>query len=826
MRLSIVMMVKNEEKHLEECLRSLEGVRAEIKSELIILDTGSTDRTVEIAKRYTDNVFFKEWNDNFGAMRNASISYAKGEWLLVIDGDEVVDDASDLIDFFKSSKYKKYNTATLRLENYFGGKVSSSSSQCRLFKRTKEFRYKGAIHEQPMRIEPIAYLRTNMKHYGYDMTDIALKERKFIRNTEILLKEIEKQPDYIYYWFQLGQSYCAYDEYKKGLEAVAKALDIAKEKDIDKLKTIFLYVYLIKIYYWTEKYDELEKIGNELLDISDEYLDSHFFIGKALQQLQKYDAAIVAYNKYISMVFHYEDFRGYNDITTETATLNAYENAYGNLCLLYNKVSKHQEVIETALKIKDNSVLLEVLGHIIDSFVKVKDYQGLRNFYESRICGLEDNLLKKFASSLEKAKQLLSEDETHRLIQEYAQGNDIYSVLNKIRLEEIEGSLELTREYRNLIESLDFSLLPMEYGEVIYYLLRRGYNIAELLKNTRMSIVEGYLMYIVKKFKWEYAKLTVYLIKDLKLGNLSFHERRIWKLLAKSIINTDLLLDADYVVAFNAYVTLNIEYIKDTVNMNLIQLEMVSDVHDNEAAFGIYMYHAEKYIAHNKVKYIQYLRKAINSYPEMKRGIELLLKNIQETAIPTNLIEVEAKRVKEGIKLLLEEGKAEAAASVVAEYEKILPSDADMYSFKLIIALIHNDLLTAEENLLKGLAIDEKNGDLLYNGGYILSLKKDYSGAMTYYEKALEIIQDEDARREIDLKIMELQVLNDGNLNGCEDILPAKPLDEYESHKQMLKEHIRVSKDKDNKGILPIIDEYLEIVPEDLEVLLWKAELL
>ncbi|HQF33746.1 MAG TPA: glycosyltransferase, partial [Petrotogaceae bacterium] len=62
MLLSICMMVKNEERHLEECLQSLQPLVKELGAEIIVVDTGSTDSTVEIAKKYTDKLYFHEWN--------------------------------------------------------------------------------------------------------------------------------------------------------------------------------------------------------------------------------------------------------------------------------------------------------------------------------------------------------------------------------------------------------------------------------------------------------------------------------------------------------------------------------------------------------------------------------------------------------------------------------------------------------------------------------------------------------------------------------------------------------------------------------------------
>src|SRR5690554_612734 len=100
--LSIGMMVKDEEKYLEECLRGLKPILDAVDSELIIVDTGSTDRTVEIAKKYTNRVYHHEWTGHFGEMRNTVLKYAKGQWFFFIDADEIIDDYTDIVNFFTS----------------------------------------------------------------------------------------------------------------------------------------------------------------------------------------------------------------------------------------------------------------------------------------------------------------------------------------------------------------------------------------------------------------------------------------------------------------------------------------------------------------------------------------------------------------------------------------------------------------------------------------------------------------------------------------------------------------------------------------------------
>ena len=83
-KLSLCMIIKNEEEHLGECL---ESTRAFI-DELIVVDTGSTDSSVAIARQHGASVFFHKWENDFARHRNQSISYATGDWILILDGDE------------------------------------------------------------------------------------------------------------------------------------------------------------------------------------------------------------------------------------------------------------------------------------------------------------------------------------------------------------------------------------------------------------------------------------------------------------------------------------------------------------------------------------------------------------------------------------------------------------------------------------------------------------------------------------------------------------------------------------------------------------------
>lgn len=105
--ISLCMIVKNEEENLGRCLDSVK----DIVDEIIIVDTGSKDNTVKVAKQFGANVLFYQWNDDFAAARNFSISMAKHDWIFILDADEELEPIND-------EQLQKL-TQNTRVEGYF-----------------------------------------------------------------------------------------------------------------------------------------------------------------------------------------------------------------------------------------------------------------------------------------------------------------------------------------------------------------------------------------------------------------------------------------------------------------------------------------------------------------------------------------------------------------------------------------------------------------------------------------------------------------------------------------------------------------------------------
>lgn len=156
MKISLCMIVKNEEKVLRNCLESLKG----LVDEMIIVDTGSTDKTKEIAREYTPYVYDYEWNQNFAAARNFAFSKATGDYIYSADADEIIDEENQLK--FKAMKKVLLPEIEIVQMIYVTEQANHPTENFtrdyrpKLFKRLREFTWIDPIHET-INTNPVVY---------------------------------------------------------------------------------------------------------------------------------------------------------------------------------------------------------------------------------------------------------------------------------------------------------------------------------------------------------------------------------------------------------------------------------------------------------------------------------------------------------------------------------------------------------------------------------------------------------------------------------------------------------------------------------------------
>lgn len=255
-RLSQCMIVKNEEKNIEKAL----SWGKQIVFEQIVVDTGSTDRTVELAKAMGAKVYHFDWIDDFSAAKNFAISKASGDWIAFLDADEYFppEDAKNLMPLLnKLNMTPYYVMLTSWMHVGADGKIFAGGVQTRIFKRVPGLKYQSRIHEE------LVYKGENIVNYtvdaseelsifhtGYDPTT-SQDRQKGERNARLILLDLEDHPDNYNMMGYLGDSYYSTgSDEEKAVEWYRKAIDLMPEvTDEYDVRSAATFWKLMTIYY-------------------------------------------------------------------------------------------------------------------------------------------------------------------------------------------------------------------------------------------------------------------------------------------------------------------------------------------------------------------------------------------------------------------------------------------------------------------------------------------------------------------------------------------------------------------------------------------------
>jgi glycosyltransferase involved in cell wall biosynthesis len=307
--LSVGMIVKNEEKWLEKCLTALQPLFDGVSSELVIVDTGSTDRTLEIARQFTDKLYNFEWTGDFSAARNFGWSKCSGEWFMFIDADEIVSDGiDDMIAFFNNRKERDaYNAAAYTLHNQTKSKGALYRTQpVRIVKCFPGLEFTGLIHEhwnQPTL--PVKLLDTVLQHWGYYYETDEERMTKVARNDAILSAALELEPDNVRLNYQL---LC--EKGTRGrIEILPRLLDLARKQSRSSDFSTCIFLIAVQTYGRKEVFDpdEIVKLCEEYLEIF-EYIGEHVMLidiyaglGMAYARKERNDEALKAFEEYFRL---------------------------------------------------------------------------------------------------------------------------------------------------------------------------------------------------------------------------------------------------------------------------------------------------------------------------------------------------------------------------------------------------------------------------------------------------------------------------------------------------------------------------------------------
>jgi glycosyltransferase involved in cell wall biosynthesis len=278
--ISLCMIVKDEEANLAKCLDSVRDV----VDEIIIVDTGSHDNTVSIARSYEAKVFYHEWDDNFSAARNVSLDHATGEWIFILDADEVLAQES-------KASFRALAKNNDMLGYYVLIQLHPEWTEGRrfcLFRNLPGLRYRGIFHEElsitdDMRSK-FGFSDIKIIHLSWKEED---KKKKLNRNINLLKKHL------------------LLSEVEPLLE---RAADLLAEMESDPqgyalhLGRYLLYLY--RLQYLSKKGITLEKRMLECEKAISLFPSSPLFYyetAKISYKLKAYDKAISYFQKCISL---------------------------------------------------------------------------------------------------------------------------------------------------------------------------------------------------------------------------------------------------------------------------------------------------------------------------------------------------------------------------------------------------------------------------------------------------------------------------------------------------------------------------------------------
>jgi len=302
MKISACIIAKNEEKNLPRLLESIKGKFDEI----ILVDTGSTDKTVEIAKSYGCKVYHRKWK-GFADARNYAVSKASGEWIWHFDADfELEEQEWKKALFYLKHLPKEIDAVAILIKNISSDDNAGISSNTFIHRNKPDVRWVGKVHET-VNVSESAGIPVFVKHYGYQNYECL--QEKANRNLQLIEEELKNinpsKKDYYIKLFYLVQSYSIIAvEKTEYWEKVIRYSEefLSKVPEDIKFFSTYIYVYLIRALIQKKMYEKAQKRLKEALQKFPDYPDILFIKAELYMRLKNYDKASEGYLKFIQLI--------------------------------------------------------------------------------------------------------------------------------------------------------------------------------------------------------------------------------------------------------------------------------------------------------------------------------------------------------------------------------------------------------------------------------------------------------------------------------------------------------------------------------------------
>jgi len=344
--ISIAMIVKNEAAMLRACLDSVK----EVADEIIIVDTGSVDKTIEIAKSYTDKVYRYSWQGDFSAARNFAINQCSCEWILSVDADERLAVGYESLRELITSTTKEAFILPLKGYSGPGGSDYNVIGVLRLFRNLPHYRYIGKIHEQIgiADQEVVGYSEYPIISHSY--IEPRRRQDKRRRNMQMLAEQLKHESEneaFIKYylgceWLGMGRYQQACACFRCAYEQLDKSHIFFRSSAVRSLVACLRYM---------GNFEEALAICIRETAVYPEYTDLFFDGGVVLEQMGEYEAALRWFEAAVGLttpLIVYQHSNGTENF------LSQYH--LGHCCQMLGKSEEAAEWYEQALVVNKNFI--------------------------------------------------------------------------------------------------------------------------------------------------------------------------------------------------------------------------------------------------------------------------------------------------------------------------------------------------------------------------------------------------------------------------------------------------------------------------------------
>ncbi|MFI3211098.1 MAG: glycosyltransferase [Peptostreptococcaceae bacterium] len=721
MKLSIVMMMKNEEKNLNRTLSALDKLRNNIESELIILDTGSTDKSAEIAREYTGKVFFKEWNNDFASMRNESLKYAKGEWILVLDADEVITDYSRLYEFFESNLHTKYNSATLDILNIHSKDplVTDKCQVIRFFRNIDGFKYEGIVHEQPTYKYPVYNNIISCDHYGYFFVDEELNQKKANRNKKLLERQYNEEPKNVYILYQLSKTHSQLNDYEDAFNMIQLAYKYSKEKN--KLYEYVNSRYMILLISKSE-FIKAKQVGLEYYKISKKNIDNLYMLGLIESNLYNFNKAKHYFERYLYYIDNYDQSDQYNSINIDCNFIAKKEEVQGFMLDIHIKEKKY----ERALKfIEDNKInIMSICAQYICSVINNKDIKKIKELYLNQN-KKSDKLKISFLLESYLNNNTKSEDK-EKFYEMMSDIDDNYGYLNKYRID---------KKYNDYLNEMVLNCNELYLSDIIKIYFDQNKSIINNLHLINDESLFNKFKYLVNKDKSFAIDLKDYI---LNIDNtLDINRIKVNRIITKVLVKSKKFLGDVNHKLFNIYNMYSNIYLRNIYSTNDYRY-LLNNKED------LLIYYINELNNREVLGKISLLKELTYKYTNYSNILKEKIKAIEKENNITSEMLVLREQFLQNINNCVGNVELDVLNKLIDEYIELFGEDDKIYNVKGVCSIYQNDLESAEKYLKEALVINLENYDVMFNVAYVKELKNEFDEAILFYKYIKQNSSDEE----------------------------------------------------------------------------------